>query len=101
MASRQAQKRVGASSSKPCFALHDVLLTLSVLQLTREYKTIAENPPPYITAHPSESNILEYYLSFPAHCWTDRLTAYYFTGGTTSSPAQRTHRTMVVSIGER
>lgn len=30
------------------------------LQLTREYKTISENPPPYITAHPSESNILEY-----------------------------------------
>lgn len=28
-------------------------------QLTREYKTISENPPPYITAHPSEANILE------------------------------------------
>lgn len=32
----------------------------SRLQLTREYKTISENPPPYITAHPSEANILEY-----------------------------------------
>lgn len=31
------------------------------LQLTREYKTISENPPPYITAHPSESNILEWH----------------------------------------
>ncbi|CRK30985.1 hypothetical protein BN1723_003728 [Verticillium longisporum] len=29
--------------------------------LTREYKTIAENPPPYIEAHPSESNILEWH----------------------------------------
>ena len=28
-------------------------------QLTREYQTIQENPPPYIVAHPSESNILE------------------------------------------
>ncbi len=28
-------------------------------RLTREYKTISENPPPYITAHPSESNIME------------------------------------------
>lgn len=28
-------------------------------QLTREYKSISENPPPYITAHPSETNILE------------------------------------------
>lgn len=32
-------------------------------QLTREYKTISENPPPYIIAHPSESNILEYVSS--------------------------------------
>ncbi|KAL1881473.1 hypothetical protein VTK73DRAFT_3535 [Phialemonium thermophilum] len=30
-------------------------------RLTREYKTISENPPPYITAHPSESNILEWH----------------------------------------
>ena len=33
---------------------------LTAAQLTREYRTISENPPPYITAHPSESNILEY-----------------------------------------
>ena len=32
--------------------------------MTREYKTISENPPPYITAHPSEANILEYVLSY-------------------------------------
>ncbi|RDA90914.1 hypothetical protein CP533_4442, partial [Ophiocordyceps camponoti-saundersi (nom. inval.)] len=29
--------------------------------LTREYMTISENPPPYIVAHPSESNILEWH----------------------------------------
>lgn len=29
------------------------------LQLTREYATIQANPPPYIVAHPSETNILE------------------------------------------
>ncbi|KAI9051301.1 hypothetical protein LZ554_005402 [Drepanopeziza brunnea f. sp. 'monogermtubi'] len=30
-------------------------------RLTREYKTISANPPPYITAHPSESDILEWH----------------------------------------
>jgi ubiquitin-conjugating enzyme E2 J2 len=30
-------------------------------RLTKEYKNISENPPPYITAHPSESNILEWH----------------------------------------
>ncbi|KAL3417296.1 ubiquitin-conjugating enzyme [Phlyctema vagabunda] len=30
-------------------------------RLTREYKTISANPPPYIQAHPSESNILEWH----------------------------------------
>ncbi|KAI4243177.1 MAG: hypothetical protein L6R42_010823 [Xanthoria sp. 1 TBL-2021] len=30
-------------------------------RLTREYATITANPPPYITAHPSESNILEWH----------------------------------------
>ncbi|KAI1267835.1 ubiquitin-conjugating enzyme [Xylariaceae sp. FL1019] len=30
-------------------------------RLAREYKTISENPPPYISAHPSESNILEWH----------------------------------------
>ncbi|OIW24715.1 UBC-like protein [Coniochaeta ligniaria NRRL 30616] len=30
-------------------------------RLTREYKSISENPPPYITAHPSEANILEWH----------------------------------------
>ncbi|KAK3991562.1 ubiquitin-conjugating enzyme E2 6 [Cladorrhinum sp. PSN332] len=30
-------------------------------RLTREYKSISENPPPYIQAHPSETNILEWH----------------------------------------
>ncbi|TAQ87786.1 hypothetical protein B7494_g3888 [Chlorociboria aeruginascens] len=30
-------------------------------RLTREYKTISEKPPPYIVAHPSEANILEWH----------------------------------------
>ncbi|KAH6678716.1 ubiquitin-conjugating enzyme [Halenospora varia] len=30
-------------------------------RLTREYQTISKNPPPYIVAHPSESNILEWH----------------------------------------
>ncbi|MCJ1310760.1 Ubiquitin-conjugating enzyme E2 6 [Agyrium rufum] len=30
-------------------------------RLTREYKTIQDNPPPYVVAHPSESNILEWH----------------------------------------
>lgn len=30
-------------------------------RLTREYKAIVANPPPYISAHPSESNILEWH----------------------------------------
>ncbi|KAI0601172.1 UBC-like protein [Biscogniauxia sp. FL1348] len=30
-------------------------------RLAREFKAISENPPPYITAHPSDSNILEWH----------------------------------------
>ncbi|KAK5125794.1 hypothetical protein LTR85_012070 [Meristemomyces frigidus] len=30
-------------------------------RLTREYASLAQNPPDYITAHPSESNILEWH----------------------------------------
>ncbi|KAG9229492.1 ubiquitin-conjugating enzyme [Amylocarpus encephaloides] len=30
-------------------------------RLTREYKAISENPPPFIVAHPSETNILEWH----------------------------------------
>ncbi|KAL1990752.1 hypothetical protein VTN49DRAFT_6591 [Thermomyces lanuginosus] len=30
-------------------------------RLTREYQNIQKNPPPYIVAHPSESNILEWH----------------------------------------
>lgn len=33
----------------------------NISQLTREYQTIQANPPPYIIAHPSESNILEWH----------------------------------------
>ena len=29
-------------------------------RLTREYATLSTNPPEYITAHPSEQNILEW-----------------------------------------
>lgn len=32
---------------------------LTLEQLTREYQNIQKNPPPFIIAHPSESNILE------------------------------------------
>ena len=41
----------------------------NVLQLTREYQNIQNNPPPYIVAHPSESNILEYVAPYapPRH----------------------------------
>ncbi|KAM0521013.1 Ubiquitin-conjugating enzyme E2 6 [Verticillium nonalfalfae] len=46
-ASKAAQKRARRNSG--------------LIVLTREYKTIAENPPPYIEAHPSESNILEWH----------------------------------------
>lgn len=38
-----------------------------LIQLTREYKAISENPPPYITAHPSESNILECVVTADLH----------------------------------
>ena len=34
---------------------------LTIFQLTREYQNIQQNPPPYIIAHPSESNILEWH----------------------------------------
>ena len=30
-------------------------------RLTREYQLISKNPPPYIVAHPSEQNILEWH----------------------------------------
>jgi len=35
--------------------------TAATKRLTIEYKTISANPPPYITAQPSESNILEWH----------------------------------------
>lgn len=54
MATPQANKRVCTSSR-----FYARLLTTP--QLTREYKAITTNPPPYITAHPSEKNILEWH----------------------------------------
>jgi ubiquitin-conjugating enzyme E2 J2 len=30
-------------------------------RLTREYQAIQANPPPYIVAHPTEANILEWH----------------------------------------
>jgi len=54
MASKAATKRVRLPH-RPS----DGAPVLTMRQLTKEYKTISENPPPYITAHPSESNILE------------------------------------------
>lgn len=50
-----------------------VIQPLTLCQLTREYKAITENPPPYITAHPSESNILEFVFAFySSECSTPR-----------------------------
>lgn len=63
MATRAANKRV-ALSYPILPSLHKQLTNLG--QLTREYQTIQQNPPPYIIAHPSESNILEFVpLSLP------------------------------------
>jgi ubiquitin-conjugating enzyme E2 J2 len=45
-----------------------------VSQLTREYQNIQKSPPPYIIAHPSESNILEFVLQ--PHKSMLRLTCY-------------------------
>ncbi len=54
MATRAANKRV-------CMTFAGISGTADrQKQLTREYKTISENPPPYIVAHPSETNILEF-----------------------------------------
>ncbi|KAF7560821.1 hypothetical protein G7046_g3316 [Stylonectria norvegica] len=53
--------RQRTSAQVPRRSLKPVDFADVVEQLTREYKTISENPPPYITAHPSESNILEWH----------------------------------------
>lgn len=63
MATRAANKRV-ALSYPILPPLYEQLTNSS--QLTREYQAIQQNPPPYIIAHPSESNILEFVaLSLP------------------------------------
>lgn len=62
MASKAAHKRVCVD----CDTVHPHATGANgYCQLTREYKAISENPPPYITAHPSESNILEYVALCP------------------------------------
>ena len=63
MATRAANKRVALSY--PILPSLNKQLTNSC-KLTREYQTIQQNPPPYIIAHPSETNILEFVpLSLP------------------------------------
>ncbi len=67
-------------SRRPCFAVATMDDTdyWRRLQLTREYKSISENPPPYIKAHPSESNILEYvpdFLPYPSQGTKQRVMA--------------------------
>jgi ubiquitin-conjugating enzyme E2 J2 len=44
-------------------------------RLAREYQAIQANPPPYITAHPSESNILEWQYAFPLPSLTSSIKA--------------------------
>lgn len=62
MATKAAYKRVGRLS--PC--LRPFMQSCLILkQLTREYQNIQKNPPPYIIAHPSETNILECALLTP------------------------------------
>lgn len=59
MATRAANKRV--RFIPPSLNNIEDLADFKSLQLTREYQSIQANPPPYITAHPSESNILEWH----------------------------------------
>lgn len=73
MASKAARTRVCICSNEPALRPVPLRQPLTFCQLTREYKAITENPPPYITAHPSETNILEsvytfFYLLDPAYC---------------------------------
>ena len=58
MATKAAHRRV---SQLPYNQYHRPPNTLLTAQLTREYKSISQNPPPYIVAHPSDSNILEWH----------------------------------------
>lgn len=56
MATKAALKRVSPSIIHYNTEEHGILM---LKQLTREYQNIQKNPPPFIVAHPSESNILE------------------------------------------
>lgn len=58
MATKSAFKRVGSQLRRNATNVKPLTLTFS-LQLTREYQNIQKTPPPFITAHPSETNILE------------------------------------------
>ena len=94
MASKAAHKRVrGTLNAIPSYGFCADILT----QLTREFKTISETPPPYITAHPSDSNILEY--ARPHITPIDKMLIFDL-GGTTSSPVPRKRLTMAASTGE-
>ena len=57
MATRAANKRV----SEIRLGMESHLTNITISQLAREYQTIQANPPPFIVAHPSESNILEWH----------------------------------------
>lgn len=65
MATKAAYKRVSGQDQLIMMMIDHVVLTVYI-QLTREYQNIQKNPPPFIVAHPSETNILEYVSSF----WT-------------------------------
>lgn len=56
MATKAALKRVSLFIIHYNTRVHRILM---LEQLTREYQNIQKNPPPFIVAHPSESNILE------------------------------------------
>ena len=92
MATRAANKRVCSK-----ITIFNTLRRLRFLQLTREYKAIQENPPPYIVAHPSEANILEFVSSRPVIQPQSLISR---TDGTTSSLDLPQHPMLEVNTGE-
>lgn len=100
MATRAANKRVALSY--PILPPLYEQLTNKSSQLTREYQTIQQNPPPYIIAHPSESNILEFVLlSLPPRSNSLQLNPSPSNAdGTTSLLALPKHLTKMVNTGE-
>lgn len=63
MATKAAFKRVSCGLDREktfrVFYLREMPYADLGKQLTREYQNVQKNPPPFIVAHPSESNILE------------------------------------------